>query len=64
MVKGKPTPKRYEKILDHKSKVNFKKSHPNVSNPNPTFKENRIRDDNPPKTNIIEGENIIIVVVS
>jgi len=35
--------------LDHKSKINFKKSHPIAFNP--TFKENRVnrvRNDNPP----------------
>ena len=30
----------------------------------PLFKKNRVRNDNPPQANIVEGEDIIIVVVS
>jgi len=45
-------PKRYKENFDHKSKVNFKNSHPIASNP--IFKGNKVRNENPLEANIAE----------
>ncbi|KAG2403168.1 uncharacterized protein HKW66_Vig0184540 [Vigna angularis] len=80
MVEVKPAPKRYEYKPDYKKKNNFLKSRPNESKPTFKKKGNcfvcgksghhapqcrrRARNDNPPRANIAEGDDIIVVVVS
>jgi len=54
--------KRYKKKPYHMCKVYFKNSHPIASSP--TFKENRVMNDNPLEVNIAKGEDIITAVVS
>ena len=80
MIKDKPPPKRYEKKPDHnkKNKSNF--SRPNEPKPTSKKKGNcfvcgrlghhahqgrhKVKNDNPPKANIAEGEDAIVVVIS
>ena len=80
MVKDSPPPKRYGKKLDHskKNKSNF--SRPNRPKPTFKKKGNcfvcrrpghhahqcrhKVKNDNPPKANIVEGEDTIDVIVS
>ena len=79
MIEDRPTPKRYEKKPDHKEKKsNF--SCPSGPKPTFKKKGNcfvcgrlghhapqcrhRVKNDNPPKANIAEGEDTICVVIS
>ncbi|XP_014499072.1 uncharacterized protein LOC106760139 [Vigna radiata var. radiata] len=80
MVEVRPAPKRYEHKPDHKRKNHFLKSRPNESKPTFKKKGNcfvcgkaghhapqcrrRERNDNPPRANIAEGDDIIVAVVS
>jgi len=50
------------KTLATSVKLIFKKFYPNASNP--IFKENRVRNNNLPLANVVEGEDIIIAVIS
>ena len=79
MVKDKPTPKRYKKKPDHRNKYINKFSRPNGTNSNFKRMGNyivsgklghhasqcrhRAKNDNPSKTNIVEGEDTIIAFV-
>jgi len=79
MIEDRPAPKRYEKKPDHKkNKSNF--SHPSGPKPTFKKKGNcfvygrsghhtsqcrhGVKNDNPPKTNITEGEDTICAVIS
>jgi len=80
VIEDKPTPKRYEKKIDHKKKPNNKFSR--LTETNPTYKKkgncfvcgkpghhapqckHRAKNDYPPKANLPEGEDTIMLVVS
>jgi len=80
VIEDKPAPKRYKKKSDHKKKYNNKFSCPNETNPTFKKKGNcfvygklghhapqgrhRTKNDYPPKTNIVEGEDTIVAFVS
>jgi len=77
VVEDKSTSKRYENKPDHKRKNNFRNSYPNGSNPTFKKKGNcfvcgksghhtpqcrhRARNDNPPRANITQGKDTIVV---
>jgi len=79
VVEDNPALKRYENKPDHKRKNNFQNSRPNRSNPVFKKKGNcfvcgkpghhapqcrrKARNDNPPRANIAQGEDDIIVTV-
>ncbi|XP_014523828.1 uncharacterized protein LOC106780099 [Vigna radiata var. radiata] len=80
VVDNRPALKRYEHKPDHNKKNYFRKSRPNGSNPTFKKKGNcfvcgksghhapqcrrRARNDNPPRANIVEGDDIVVAVVS
>ena len=80
IVEEKPAPKRYENKPDHNKKSNLRNSLPKGSNPtfkkkgncfvcgNPSYHAPqcrcRARNDNPPRANIVQGEDTIVAVVS